>query len=169
MKRIIDGITDPSTRILIPGAGNAYEAEYAWNKGLTGTHVLDISTLPLQNLKARCPSFPDSQLLHADLFAFEGSFDLILEQTFFCSFDPELRPRYVQAMHQLLRPNGRLTGVLFDFPLTAEGPPFGGSADEYRAHFCEHFDILKLEPCVDSIPPRSGKEIFFELTPKAMD
>ena len=168
MKNIMDSIEDRSARILIPGAGNAYEAEYAWNTGLKNTFVLDISEVPLQNLKERCPSFPDEQLIHADLFSFEGEFDIILEQTFFCSFDPSMREKYVERMSRILNDDGRLTGVLFDFPLTDDGPPFGGSEEEYRALFGKAFDIVRMERCTDSIPPRMGNELFIELTPKTI-
>ena len=33
LKEYFDQLTDRSLRILIPGAGNAYEAEYLWSLG----------------------------------------------------------------------------------------------------------------------------------------
>eukprot|EP01034_Spumella_vulgaris_P007775 gene7775-9910_t len=104
-------------QILIPGAGNAYEAEALWNKGFKNIMVLDISNIPLENLKKRIPAFPDGQLCCADFFAFEGTFDIILEQTFFCALDPSLRPAYVKKMAELLKPTGELAGLLFDAPM----------------------------------------------------
>ena len=99
-------------------------------------------------------------------FDFEGSFDLIIEQTFFCALHPSLRKAYAEKMHQLLQPNGKLVGLLFDFPLTEEGPPFGGSLQEYDSYFSPLFKIDLLERAYNSIPPRAGKELFLKLLKK---
>ncbi|MFK8104885.1 MAG: SAM-dependent methyltransferase, partial [Saprospiraceae bacterium] len=84
----IDQLEDKTMRILIPGAGNAYEAAYLFEQGFTNTYVLDIAELPLQNFAKQFPDFPAEQLLCEDFFQHEGQYDLILEQTFFCSFPP---------------------------------------------------------------------------------
>ncbi len=84
----IDQRKDKNIRILIPGAGNAYEAEYLFQQGFSNVFVLDIAELPLKALKKRVPDFPIAQLLNEDFFEHEGTYDLILEQTFFCSFEP---------------------------------------------------------------------------------
>jgi methyl halide transferase len=159
----IDSLNDHSVRILIPGAGNAYEAEYLWNKGFRQVYVMDLSDIPLKAFAARNPDFPASQLIHGDFFQHDGEYDLILEQTFYCALDPVLRDNYVRHMHRLLAPQGRLAGVLFNFALTEEGPPFGGSEDEYRERFEPYFEIIRMEPCAHSIPPRAGRELFIEL------
>lgn len=146
--------------ILIPGAGNAYEAEWLWANGFTNVFVVDISEEPLKKLKQRCPHFPEDHLLHTDFFNLNLQFDLVLEQTFFCALPPELRPDYVSKMKDILKPGGHLTGVLFDFPLTEKGPPYGGSEEEYRTLFANSFSIYKMERCYNSIKPRAEKEIF---------
>lgn len=161
LKTYIDQLEDKSLNILIPGAGNSYEAEYLWNAGFKNTHVLDIALQPLINLKSRVTGFPKDQLLHHNFFKFEGQFDLILEQTFFCALDPSLREKYVKKMVDLLKPKGKLLGLLFDFPLTSSGPPFGGSIEEYKTHFSPYFEIKILERSTNSIKPREGKELFF--------
>src|SRR4051812_976493 len=63
-----DQINDKSLKILIPGCGYGYEAEYLWNAGFQNLFILDISEIPLKNLKNRCPDFPDNQLLVGDFF-----------------------------------------------------------------------------------------------------
>jgi methyl halide transferase len=105
--------------ILIPGAGNAYEAEYLFNQGFKNVFVMDISAIPLHNFKERIPTFPDNQLIEANFFEHSGQYDLILEQTFFCSFEPtqENRQFYGEKMAQLLKPKGKLVGLWFDIPL----------------------------------------------------
>ena len=169
LKTYIDQLKDKSISILIPGAGNAYEAEYLWENGFKNVYVLDIAKEPLQNLKKRLPEFPDEQLINSDFFNFDRSFDLILEQTFFCALNPKLREDYSKKMYQLLNPKGKLAGLLFNFPLTEEGPPFGGHKSEYIKLFKNKFNIKVLEPSINSIKERKGKELFFIFEKKEND
>lgn len=161
IKTYIDQLEDKSLKILIPGAGNSYEAEYLYNNGFKNLYVLDIAKQPLENLKQRVPDFPETHLLQHDFFELNNTFDLIIEQTFFCALNPDLRSQYVRKMSELMKPNGKLVGLLFDFPLTQEGPPFGGSKEEYIARFSNNFNLKTLEPSYNSIKPRAGKELFF--------
>ena len=149
--------------ILVPGAGNAYEITAAWDLGFLNIHLLDISSLPINKFLKKNPSFPKNQVFHQDFFEHRGSYDLILEQTFFCALDPGHRQRYVGKMHELLKPGGRLVGVLFDRDFSFEGPPFGGSSEDYRALFEPYFELEKFEPCFNSIPERMGSELFINL------
>ena len=161
LKTYIDQIKDKSLKILIPGAGNSYEAEYLWRHGFKNIYVLDLAHQPLDNFIIRLPNFPKNQLINADFFEYENSFDLIFEQTFFCALNPNLRTQYVDQMHQLLKPKGKLVGLFFNFELTEEGPPFGGSVFEYNSLFKHQFKMNVLEPSINSIKERQGKELFF--------
>ena len=161
IKTYIDQLKDKTQKILIPGAGNSFEAEYLWTLGFKNVYILDIAKQPLDNFKNRVADFPEHQLLHNDFFELEADFDVILEQTFFCALDPQLRNLYVEKMHQLLKPNGKLVGLLFNFELVASGPPFGGSLKEYKALFEEKFHIKQLDNAYNSIKERGGKELFF--------
>jgi len=156
----LDGLTDKSLRILIPGAGRAYEAEHAHRVGFTHVFPMDFTGAPLEALRKRCPDFPVGNLLVGDFFAHDGQYDLILEQTFFCALDPSLRAQYVEHMARLLKPGGKLVGVLFDSVPNPVGPPFGGSEAEYRALFRLFFPDVSLERCYNSIPPRAGRELW---------
>ncbi len=66
-------------------------------------------------------------------------------------------------MHELLKPSGKLVGVLFEGELGTQFPPFGGSREEYLSYFQPLFKVLVMEPCYNSIPPRRDKELFFIL------
>lgn len=154
-------LTNQELKILIPGGGNCYEAEYLFEQGFKNIFVIDIVAQPLKNLKARFSDFPDNQLIHDDFFNHKGKYDLIVEQTFFCALDPVLRKKYADKMTDLLAEKGKLAGLLFDFELTEEGPPFGGSSAAYLQLFSEKFTIKKLERCYNSIQPRAGRELFF--------
>lgn len=161
LKEYIDQIEDKNLKILIPGAGNGYELDYFLSKGFKNVFVVDFAETPLQNIKKRIPEFPENQLIKSDFFELNGTYDLITEQTFFCALAPELRQKYVSKMHSLLSKNGKLFGLLFDFPLTEEGPPFGGSKEEYLNLFSEKFRIKTLETAYNSIQPRKERELFF--------
>ena len=166
LKEYIDQIEDKNLKILIPGAGNGYELDYFLSKGFKNVFVVDFAETPLQNIKKRIPEFPENQLLKSDFFELDGTYDLIMEQTFFCALAPELRQKYVSKMHSLLSENGKLFGLLFNFPLTEEGPPFGGSKEEYLNLFSEKFHIKTLETAYNSIQPRTERELFFIFLPK---
>ncbi|WP_445384611.1 methyltransferase domain-containing protein [Robiginitalea sp. IMCC44478] len=160
--KYIDQLEDKNIRILIPGAGNGYEVEYLFRSGFKNIQVLDIAGLPLKRLQEKLPGLPGSAFLEMDFFELkQGPYDLILEQTFFCALPPAKRDRYAIKMAELLRQGGTLAGLLFDFPLTTQGPPFGGSASEYRQLFQPYFTIKTLERATNSIPPRQGTELFF--------
>lgn len=164
LRTYIDQITNKSIKILIPGAGNAYEAQYLWELGFKNIVVIDISEIPLKDFKKRIPDFPENQLVHANFFKHQESYDLILEQTFFCSFVPtdQNRIAYAKHMASLLVPTGKLVGVWFDFPLTndMEKRPFGGDKSLYLNYLKPYFKTVSFEPCYNSIAPRQGKELF---------
>lgn len=156
-------------RILIPGAGRAYEAEYLHNQGFANVVVADLVPAALTALQARVPGFPAAHLLHQNFFDLRPTllYDLLVEQTFFCALPPAQRPAYARQCAQLLRPGGTLMGVLFatDFGPVTE-PPFGGTQAEYRAYFAPYFDFVHFEPARNSIRPRQGRELFMCLKKK---
>lgn len=160
LKMYIDQLKNKNISILIPGAGNGYEFDYLLNKGFHDTYVMDIAQKPLDTILER-NEIEKKHLIHQDFFEHNGQYDLIIEQTFFCALDPTLRRNYVRKMLELLKPNGKIIGLLFNFELTLQGPPFGGSKEEYIDLFNDYFTIKTLENCYNSIKPRSNRELFF--------
>lgn len=164
LKEYINQLENKDLRILIPGAGNAYEAEYLWQQGFKNTHVLDISEAPLTAFSQRVPQFPKEQLLLGNFFEQSGEYDLILEQTFFCSFPPlkENRLAYARKMASLLNKDGKLVGLWFNIPLKGDlvNRPFGGDKTEYLSYLSAYFNVLTFEECHNSIKPRMGNELF---------
>ncbi|MFK7787435.1 MAG: methyltransferase domain-containing protein [Crocinitomicaceae bacterium] len=164
LRQYFDQLEDKGLKILIPGAGNAYEAEYLFRSGFYNTHIVDISSIPLGNFKQRMTEFPSQQIIHGDFFELKDQYDLIIEQTFFCSFPPvdNFRKRYAEKMSDLLRPGGKLVGLWFDIPLKDDlsKRPFGGSKEEYESILGEYFTIHTLNKCYNSISGRDGDELF---------
>lgn len=161
IKEYIDQLHSKDLKILIPGAGNSYEAEYLYKQGFKNIIVLDIAEQPLLNILKRIPEFPKKNLIQQDFFEHKNTYDLIIEQTFFCALYPNLRVKYTEKINNLLSEKGKLIGLLFDFELTDEGPPFGGSFTEYQQLFSPYLKIKTLDKCYNSIKPRFDKELFF--------
>ncbi len=166
IREYIDQLKNKNLRILIPGCGNAYEAEYLITKGFKNTFVIDIAEGAIANLKKRFPDFPEKNIFIGDFFNLENKFDLIFEQTFFCALNPSLRSAYAKKMHQLLLTSGKLVGLLFDDPLYTDHPPFGGSRKEYISYFENLFEFEHFEAATNSIKQRTGRELFIELRKK---
>lgn len=160
LKEYFDQLTDKNLKILIPGAGNAYEAEYLFQNGFCNIYVLDIAEEPLQNLKQRFPDFPESHLIETDFFTHSDTYDLIIEQTFFSAIPPENRSLYVKKVHQLLKEDGKLVGLLFDRDFNNPFPPFGGNKMIYKPLFEKYFYFKVFEKAYNSIKPRAHNELF---------
>lgn len=166
LKDYFDQLENKTLKILISGAGNSHEAEYLHNKGFTNVYVVDISPTALDNFKKRVPSFPIKHIHCQNFFELKGEFDIQIEQTFFCAIDPKLRPEYVKKSHELLTKNGKIVGLMFCFPLTENGPPFGGSIAEYSSLFKHYFTIEIMEKATNYIDSRNNRELFVKLIKK---
>lgn len=169
LQAYFDQLPRKDLSILIPGCGNCYEAEYLLKNGFTDITLLDISPVLMDRLRKK---FPQAQtqtqagtntsalrLVTADLFDHNGRYDLIVEQTFFCALNPEKRPDYVERTAALLKPGGRLAGLLFDRDFQ-DGPPYGGHKEDYQKLLEKRFRLKTLAPCYNSIKPRMGTELF---------
>ena len=166
LKSYIDSLTNKELKILIPGCGNAYEAEYLLSKGFTNVTLIDISHVVTQRLKEKYKEEP-IQIVNKNFFEHTGNYDLILEQTFFCALQPFLREDYVKKCYGLLNDEGKIAGVLFNKKFTPVEPPFIASDEEYKNLFQPMFSFVKFEPCKNSIAPRMGFELTFEFEKKS--
>lgn len=170
IKQFVDGVENREMAILIPGCGNAYEAEYLLKKGFNNITLLDISPVLVADIVKKFDQYIGSSLkvVCADFFEFDGEYDLILEQTFFCAIDPSMRRKYVDKVVELLNPSGKLAGVLFNMEFEKQGPPFGGNREEYLTLFEKKLVVEKMELCYNLIKPRENNELFFIATKKGV-
>ncbi|HNP19652.1 MAG TPA: methyltransferase domain-containing protein [Fulvivirga sp.] len=166
IKEYVDQLSDKTIKILIPGCGNAHEAAYLHKQGFVNVFIIDISTIPLVNFAKQYPTFPADHIINMDFFQLNDQFDLIIEQTFFCSLPPTERPNYISQMHKLLKDKGHLVGLLFDTTFDHDGPPFGGNEKTYKKLFEPLFNFDVFERCYNSIVPRFGRELFIKLSKK---
>ena len=162
LKEFFDTIENKQIRILIPGAGNSYEAEYLNRIGFNNVFVVDISAHAVRSFKERYPDFPAEHIMNVDFFKLKDQFDLIIEQTFFCSLHPSRRSEYAKKMSKLLTDDGLVAGVMFDRSFDA-GPPFGGCKVDYLEIFSPYFSDITMTPCKNSVKPRLGTELWVEM------
>ena len=165
LKQYIDTIENKNSRILIPGCGNSYEAEYLLSQGFSNITVIDIAPTLIENLQKKFQNNPNITILSGDFFEHKGQYDLIVEQTFFCALPPIMRENYVSKMHQLLSDKGKLVGLLFNKTFESR-PPFGGNQTEYEELFKDYFAFIIMETCYNSIAPRANTELFIEFQKK---
>lgn len=163
IKEYIDQLTDKSIQILVPGAGNAYEVEYLYNEGFSNTYLLDFSEQSIRNFQKRCPDFPEENIIKDDFFTHKGTYNLIIEQTFFSSIPIQKRKLYVEKINALLKVEGKLVGLLFNHQFNFTGPPYGGTYDEYHKLFADFFTIDMLDIAYNSIKPRREREFFVQI------
>jgi SAM-dependent methyltransferase len=163
MHNYFNQLTDKKIKILIPGCGNAYEADYLLELGFKKVFILDWSEKIISEFKKRLPKFPARNIIMEDFFIHKGKYDLIIEQTFFCAIDRNLRTQYAKKVYELLKPGGKLVGVLFNHEFDSDSPPFGGSEQEYRNYFKPYFEFKNFSPAFNSIKPRAGRELFIIL------
>lgn len=170
LKEYFEGIEDQEMKILIPGAGAGYEAAWLHQNGFSNVYYMDFSQEAAEQFCKQNPSFPEKNVLVGDFFGEENSYDLIVEQTFFCAFEPseENRCRYAEKAYQLLRSGGKLVGLWWNFPIEKDqiDPPYGGSLQEYISLFKPYFSSIRFFPCYNSHPSRQGKEYFAIMTKK---
>ncbi len=152
--------------ILIPGCGNAHEAEWLLQNGFTNITLIDIAPKAVMQLKEKYKKNPEIKVVLGDFFEHQGQYDLMIEQTFFCAIEPKLRQKYTAQSASLLKENGQIIGVLFNTIFEKAGPPFGGNLTEYQQLFETNFMIKKMEDCYNSIKPRAKKEVFINLIKK---
>ncbi len=156
-----ENVEDKNTAILIPGCGNAHEAAMLLSLGFKNITVIDIAPKVVNDLKEKFRNEHQLTIICGDFFDLKEHFDFIVEQTFFCALPPQIREKYVWKMHELLKPKGKLVGLLFNRTFE-QGPPFGGSIDEYKNLFQGSFHHHKIENCKHSALPRANTECWIE-------
>ena len=163
LTQYIDSLENKNMKILVPGAGHGHEVIYLHQNGFKNVWVCDWSEEALEHLHQQIPDFPKERLICDDFFHLDLQFDLILEQTFFCALNPNLREKYVEKVSNLLKIDGKLAGILFSINFNKPNPPYGGTFDEYNKLFKDTFIIEKMETAYNSIPPRAGNEFFITM------
>jgi SAM-dependent methyltransferase len=147
-------------RVLAPGCGAGHDVAHLVSLGIDAIG-LDIAPLAIERAKACYPRHAERFVL-GNLFEFSGRFDAIVEHTCLCALPPEWRPRYRDAVAELLKPGGLLVGVFYinpDLDPGETGPPFGISPDELTALFADRFEVIDSYVPQRAFPGREGREL----------
>ena len=152
------------SHVLVPGCGLGHEVLFLASLGYQVTAV-DFAESAIAGLTARAGDLPVTAL-QRDLFSLPGDhtavFDVVLEHTCFCAIPIEMRPRYVEVMHTVLKRDGRMVGLFYETD-AEEGPPFKTTQEDVQSHFSNYFEITRLERPNDSFKGRQGKEWLAEM------
>ncbi|MEM7146090.1 MAG: methyltransferase domain-containing protein [Verrucomicrobiota bacterium] len=138
-------------RVLVPGCGLGHDVRVLAGQGAAEVVGLDVSATAVKMADAVGKSGTERYVL-GDLFDLEegmrGYFDWVFEHTCFCAIDPSMRNAYVEAVHEALKPGGKILGVFFLDPYDEEhqpgqGPPHGATVEEIEGLFGERFELLE--------------------------
>ena len=149
-------------KTLVPGCGRGHEVIYLAENGFSVTAV-DYSLGAVDYLRQAAQQRKlDCEILHIDFFdlnsSYDGVFDLLIEQTFFCAISPDQRNLYVATVARILRKGGIFVGLFYNTGQEG-GPPFNTTQEDIIKHFSELFKIRNLSKVKNSAKQRKDKEI----------
>ncbi|KAK6161569.1 hypothetical protein DH2020_004950 [Rehmannia glutinosa] len=85
-------------------------------------------------LSSGSPNAEHFTFLKTDFFTWcpDELFDLIVDYTFFCAFEPELRSMWARKISDLLKPDGELIALMYPIDNHEGGPPYKVSIADYE-------------------------------------
>jgi methyl halide transferase len=148
-------------KTLVPGCGRGHEVIYLAENGFEVTAV-DYSLGAVNHLKSTVQERKlKCEVLHMNFFELDvvhnETYDLLIEQTFFCAISPEQRSSYVATVARALKQGGMLAGLFYH---TEEegGPPFNTTREDILKYFSDSFEIRQLSKAENSAEQRKNKE-----------
>jgi len=127
-------------KMAVVGCGRGHDAALFARAGYEVTGY-DYAPEAIAQAQARYGDI--ARFIQADITQIPEQFDYVLEHTCFCTFPPPQRKAYVEAVKNLLNPNGILTGVFWEHA-EPDGPPYGIPLTEIKALFEPDFEFLQL-------------------------
>ena len=148
-------------KTIIPGCGRGHEAVFLAENGFRVTAVDYCNGAVNALRKSIADKGLECDILHQDFFdldsSHDSSYELMLEQTFFCAISPSQRKLYVETAHRILKFGGLLLGLFYE--TNAEGgPPFNTTRSDILHHFCDRFMVQSLKKTSLSDEQRKNKE-----------
>jgi len=149
------------TRILIPGCGSAYEANFLAENGMD-VLAIDFSPAAVAAARKQVPRFPQA-VREADFFEFDFGmpYEVVYERAFLCALPPKMWPAYATRMAKLIASDGLLAGFFF-FDDAPRGPPFGINEQALLDLLSPAFVLEARHAVTDSIAVFQGKEHWME-------
>jgi len=139
-----EGRDIPPCRAIVPGCGAGHEVMFLAEKGFNVT-ALDYTHGAIKLIKSAFEENNYSgEVLQQDFFEldcnYNEKFELMLEHTFFCAINPNMRQEYVETAKRILKPGGYLIGLFYE---TNEdgGPPFNTQKEDIEKKFSSTLKI----------------------------
>ena len=160
-----------SIKVCIPGCGKGDDALYFSRCG-HDVYAFDFSKYAIKHLDNKSEKLKIKvNSANLDFFKMNSKyinyFDLIVEYTFFCAFDPSRRHEYVSICKDMLKKNGRFLGLFFPLnEVDDPNPPFKITIDEVTNLFSESFILIDKYYPKNSIKGRKNNEILMEFIRK---
>lgn len=155
----------PPGRMIVPGCGRGNDALFFAERGfeVVGVDFAPTAIAACQERAGALGIQERTKFEERDIFGllpeYAQAFDYVLEYTCFAAILPEQRPEYVQLVHGLLRPGGKIIATFFTHGEPG-GPPFDTNQAELRQLFEPYFEFERLEPVLRSAPQRQNEETF---------
>ncbi len=152
-------------KILIPGCGKGHDAIFLARKN-HDIYAVDFSSKAISFLKKKSKENKVSlNAICKDFFQlnqYYGEMDIILEYTFFCAINPNLRLKYIKETSRLLKNGGLFVALLLPINknINEGGPPYGLELDKTIKQFEKYYKVLQCKKSHLSIKPRLDSEIF---------
>lgn len=146
---------------LIPGCGQAYEAQFLAAQGWQ-VAAIDFSIEAVTQAKEKLGN--SAHLVEqADFFTYQVPFAVnrIYERAFFCALPPAMRVQIVARWAELLPAQGLLFGYFFiddDLNASRKGPPFRTSSSELESLMADDFIKLEDQASQDALAVFESKE-----------
>jgi len=153
----------PKGRVLVPGGGRGHDAILFARRGYEvdlvdfAPEAVEAALVAAAKEKAVVYAYCRDFFDLASVGYHQAGYDMLLEYTFFCAIDPELRARYAKTAAALLKPGGLLVALFFPTSIDKPGPPFPVSREEVEKVFAPFFEV-RIETPVQSVKPREGRE-----------
>ena len=150
-------------RALVPGGGRGHDAILFAQRGYE-VDLVDFASDAIE--AALIEASRQKAVVHAYCRNFfelpnegyhQGTYELLVEYTFFCAISPDERARYANAAAALIKPGGMLVGLFFPTAIDKAGPPFQVSQAEVVKLFSPRFEV-RIEMPQRSVKPREGRE-----------
>eukprot|EP00158_Paraphelidium_tribonemae_P001611 Partr_v1_DN24610_c0_g1_i1_m59915 putative Thiol methyltransferase len=156
-------------RTLVPGCGEGYDVLYLASLPQVASSMgLDISETAVEAIKtnssanAKPEHHAKLSIVLDDFFTWNygEKFDFVLDYTFFCAINPEMRQKWAERQAEIIKPSGQLLTIIFPLGDFENGPPFAVSVDAYKKLLLGNFKLVQ-EPYVSrrTVSVRAEREM----------
>lgn len=157
-------------KLICFGAGAGHDSNLFAESGFEVTAV-DFAPSAIKSIERYAEKTSNLRALKSDILSipdeYNEKFDYVLEHTCFCAIPIENRPKYVDAVKKVLKPNGILFGLFYRFdPPDEKGPPYVTSEEEVKDLFEQDFEIVEWKTPKQSHGKRQNRERFIAMRKK---